>query len=172
MSFCFRFAFLLDLRCRERDEAGAYVGQATEAILKVDQQIDEVNQQREELKQHQADIRVGSISVDRMLSSGRYDLQLQADLAGLLETKEKLNQEFERRQALLAIAQGEVQRFEKLEERAREDYRAEQLRQEQAESDDRNSAKFLMQSRANRLDANVENPGNWNPGQIENPSGA
>ena len=129
MSFRFRFAFLLDLRRRERDEAGAFVGQATEAILKVDQQIDEVNQQRLELKQHQADIRVGSISVDRMLSSGRYDLQLQSDIAGLVETKEKLNQEFERRQTLLAIAQGEVQRFEKLEERARVDYQTEQLRQ-------------------------------------------
>lgn len=151
MSFRFRFAFLLDLRRRERDEAGASVGQATEAIMKVDEQIDELNQSREELKRHQADIRVGSISVDRMLSSGRYDLQLQADVAGLMDTKEKLNQEFLRRQELLAVAQGEVQRFEKLEERAREDYRFEQLRQEQAEADDRNSAKFLMQSRANKM---------------------
>ncbi|KAA1260223.1 flagellar biosynthesis chaperone [Rubripirellula obstinata] len=151
MSFQFRFAFLLDLRRRERDEAGAYVGQATEAILKVDQQINELNQQREAHQQHQSDIRVGSISVDRMLSSGRYDLQLLADVAGLMDTKEKLNQEFQRRQALLAIAQGEVQRFEKLEERARDDYQSEQLRQEQAEADDRNSAKFLMQSRANKM---------------------
>ena len=157
MSFRFRFAFLLDLRRRERDEAGAYVGQATEAILKVDQEIDEVNLQRQELKKHQADIRVGSISVDRMLSSGRYDLQLQADIAGLMETKDQLNQEYLRRQALLAIAQGEVQRFEKLEERARADYQAEQLRQEQAEADDRNSAKFLMQSRANRLKTGASN---------------
>jgi flagellar FliJ protein len=151
MSFRFRFAFLLDLRRRERDEAGAYVGQATEAIAKVDEQISEINQQREALKQHQTDIRIGSVSVDRMLSSGRYDLQLLADIAGLMDTREKLDQEFQRRQDLLAIAQGEVQRFEKLEERAREDYRVEQLRQEQAESDDRNSAKFLMQSRANKL---------------------
>lgn len=159
MSFQFRFAFLLDLRRRERDEAGAYVGQATEAILKVDQQINELNQQREAHKQHQADIRVGSVSVDRMLSSGRYDLQLLADVAGLMDTKEKLNQEFQRRQALLAIAQGEVQRFEKLEERARDDYRFEQLRQEQAEADDRNSAKFLMQSRVNKMDQRAaENP--------------
>lgn len=151
MSFRFRFAFLLDLRRRERDEAGASVGQATEAIQKVDDQINELNQCREELKRQQADIRVGSISVDRMLSSGRYDLQLQADVAGLLDTKQKLNQEFLRRQALLAVAQGEVQRFEKLEERAREEYRFEQLKQEQAEADDRNSAKFLMQSRADKM---------------------
>ena len=150
MTFQFRFESLLQLRRRERDEAGASVGQATEAILKIDDQIQEVEQLREELKQQQGDIRTGSISVDRMLSVGRYDLQLQADVVALLDTKEKLNQEFLRRQSLLAEAQSEVGRYEKLEERAKEDYRTEQLKREQAEADDRSSSAFLMKTR--RLD--------------------
>ena len=41
MKFKFRFETLLDLRRRQRDEAGAAVGQANEAIGRIDQQREE-----------------------------------------------------------------------------------------------------------------------------------
>ncbi len=160
MSFQFRFTFLLNLRRRQRDEAGAAVGQATEAIMKVDSQIDDLLQQQRDFQQSQDGQRVGSVSVDRMLSAGRYDLQLQADTADLRQTRVQLDQEFERRQGLLVVAQAEVKRFEQLEDRAKEEYRAEQLRLEQAEADDRSSASFLLSRRAMKraaaMDANQQ----------------
>lgn len=157
MSFQFRFESLLQLRRRERDEAGASVGQATEAIMKVDAQMEEIEQLRQTVKQQQSEVRTGSISVDRMLSAGRYDMQLQADVAALLDTKDKLNQEFLRRQSLLAKAQSEVGRYEKLEARAKENYRADLLRKEQAEADDRSSSSFLMKTRRLHQMAQAEN---------------
>ena len=46
----FRFKVLLELRRQERDEAGASLGQANEAINKVNAQIDEIKRERVNLR--------------------------------------------------------------------------------------------------------------------------
>lgn len=147
MTFQFRFEFILDLRKRDRDEAGQKVGQATDAILKVDQQIHSLGVQRNELQLQQASLRVGSVSVDRMLSSGRYDVQIQADIQSLQQTRSKLVEELERRQMVLAETETEVKRFEQLREREQAKHQQLTLRREQQELDERSSTAYLLKQR-------------------------
>jgi len=145
MSFQFRFASILQLRRQQRDEVGASVGQAVAAIAQVDRQVAEVEQERLRLRQDDSRGRVGSVSVDSLLTSGRYDLQLQADISSLQQTRVQLVQELERRQTALSMAESEVKRFEKLEEKDRAEHRLQMLCKEQAEADDATARRFTLQ---------------------------
>ncbi|MEM9646816.1 MAG: flagellar export protein FliJ [Planctomycetota bacterium] len=133
MRFQFRFEVLLSLRRRERDEAGAFVGQAHQAIAKIDQQIDEVDQERIQIKAVAANQAASAQpKVDQLLHSGRYELQLQFDREGLLDTKAKLQQELERRLELLREAEWEVKRMEQLRDKDKEQFDQLELKREQA----------------------------------------
>ncbi|MFK8112581.1 MAG: flagellar export protein FliJ [Rubripirellula sp.] len=145
MSFLFRFDSILQLRRRQRDEVGSAVGKANEAIQRIDLEIEEIEKERIDAAKKAAEGRVGTVSVDSLLSTGRYDLQLQADTNALQETRAKLVQELERRQAALQVAEAELKRFEKLEDNEKKAYQAELLRREQLESDDANSRRFTIQ---------------------------
>ena len=63
----FRFKSLLDLRRQQRDEAGAALGQANEAIAKVNTQIDEIKRERTILRDMEDVNRQGDVSVDALL---------------------------------------------------------------------------------------------------------
>lgn len=144
MSFKFRFEAILQLRRRERDEAGADVGQAIAAIAKVDAQIAEIEQTRRSLRQADQAERVGNVSVDSLLSSGRYDMQLQADIGSLQETRQKLTAELQRRQDLLVLAEAEMKKYEKLEEKQRQEHDENLRKQEQAEADEATSRQYAI----------------------------
>lgn len=144
MSFKFRFDSILQLRRRERDEVGASVGKVNEAIARVDEQIQQVEKEREELNQGTAQRLLGSVSVDGLLASGRYDFQLQVDLQSLFDTRKQLVEEQDRRMQALVVAEGEVKRFERMLENEREAHYAEQLRREQLEADDATSRRYTM----------------------------
>ena len=116
MSRNFRFASLLQWRERQRDEAGAEVGQAIEAINRIDQQRQCILQQQQEIKQRASESMVGELSMDRLLSSGRYTMQLEMDLRSLADTRDQLVQALNVRQEKLMLAEAEVKRFEKLKE--------------------------------------------------------
>jgi len=145
MSFQFRFAVILQLRRRERDEAGAAVGQANEAIGRIDDQSEAIRVQRQALREGASQNRVGDVSVDALLARGRYDLQLQAEIHALSDTRAKLVQELERRQLALVAAEAEVKRFERLEEKERTASYAEALRREQAEADDATATRYTIE---------------------------
>lgn len=144
MSFQFRFASILQLRLRERDTAGAAVGQADEAIRRVDEQITVIQQQRQSLRAESDVDRVGNLSVDSLLASGRYDLQLQGDIGALEQTRLELMQELQRRQHVLREAEAEVKRFERLKEKEQQQFQAEQLRREQFESDEATARRYTI----------------------------
>ena len=150
MKFQFRFETLLELRRRQRDEAGAEVGQAREAIRRIDQQREELNQQRVGLRQKPNDERTGTISVDRLLSAGRYDMQLEADDQALLQTRGELMKELARRQRKFSDAESELKRFEKLKEHDRK------LMQPSCESSSRPSP-TKRSAEASRWRSNVGN---------------
>jgi flagellar FliJ protein len=147
MAFQFRFASLLKIHRRSRDEAGAEVGKASRAIEKIDQQIRAILAERKAMQDRSTQSRVGNIAVDQILAQGRYDLQLQAETNALHETRRQLEQELERRQQILRAAESEVKRFERLLENERATYHAEQLKREQAAADDASSARYLIRSR-------------------------
>ncbi|MGI9472239.1 MAG: flagellar export protein FliJ [Rubripirellula sp.] len=145
MPFQFRFAAILDLRRRERDEAGAHVGQANEAMERIREQIRSKQNERTSLRENANSNRVGPVSVDSLLAKGRYDLQLQGDIRSLEETHGELKQELERRQASLVVAESELKRFEKLHERAEAKYREEIYKREQAEAEDATTRRYIIQ---------------------------
>lgn len=142
MAFRYRFAVLMDLRQRERDEAGVAVGQANQAIAKIDAERESVMVERQEFRQQRSIGRSGKISVDSLLSSGRYDLQLEADAISLMQTREKLVVERDRRQQRLVEAEAELKRYQKMEQKERAAYDALQLRLQQIEADDATSGKY------------------------------
>ena len=145
MKFQFRFATILQLRRRERDEAGAAVGQAHEAIHRIDLQTDEIERERTTIRENSQQQRLGAVSVDGLLVQGRYDLQLQARLQTLRNTRGELVQELHRRQHALVAAEAEVKRFERLEEKDRRAFQTALLRRQQAESDDATSSRYIIE---------------------------
>ncbi|TWT83405.1 flagellar biosynthesis chaperone [Planctomycetes bacterium CA13] len=146
MKFHFRFASILDLRRRERDEAGGMVGEANAAIGKVEDQIEAIEQERKQLAIDDAEKRVGDVSVDRLLARGRYDLQLQADIHELRETRLKLIEELERRQQRLRDAETEVKKFERMMEMDLHHFRNEINRREQIEIDEMNNRRDAVRA--------------------------
>lgn len=149
--FRFRFESLLALHCRRRDELGGELGKASEAIRRVDEQIELLQTQRDELRSQTAGRFASSeqegatqVSVDRMLQEGRYDLQLAAEQNGLRATREKLEVELQRRRGLLIEAEAEVKRLQRLRETQAQQHRQLVLRAEQAEADDLTTARMVI----------------------------
>ena len=145
MNFQYRFATILQLRRRQRDEAGAAVGQAHEAIRRVDVQAEAIQRERMMFRENAQQQRLGAVSVDALLVQGRYDLQLQTRLQALGKTRGELVQELQRRQYALVVAEAEVKRFEKLEEKDRYAFHHAMLRRQQAESDDASSSRYTIE---------------------------
>ena len=145
MAFQFRFKSILQLRRRERDEAGAAVGQANAAIGRIDEQCKAIQSERQAILEGESRQRVGSVSVDALLARGRYDMQLQAEIQSLAETQAELIKELERRQGALVASEAEVKRFERLEENERAACHALQLRREQAEADDATARRYTIE---------------------------
>jgi flagellar FliJ protein len=145
MTFQFRFAVILQLRRQERDEAGAAVGQANEAIRRVDEQTVAIRDQRKALRDETSHDRQGNVSVDALLARGRYDLQLQTEIQSLNDTSLELVQELGRRQQAFIAAEAEAKRFERLEEKERTAAAAEGLRREQAEADEDSARRYTLQ---------------------------
>jgi flagellar FliJ protein len=145
MNFQYRFATILQLRRRQRDEAGAALGQAHEAIRRVDAQVQTIQRERMMSRQNAHQQRLGAVSVDSLLVQGRYDLQLQTRLQSLGKTRGELDQELQRRQHALIVAEAEVKRFEKLEEKERNAFHIAMLRRQQAESDDATSSRYIIE---------------------------
>ena len=145
MPFDFRFTALLELRRQERDEVGIAVGQANASIKKVNVQIDEKELEWTSLRDGSEANRRGNLSVDALLSLGRYDLQLQADIQTLKSTLSELITEMERRRGKLVEAEAELKRYEKLRERAELEFRALESKRELAEADEVTTRRYIIQ---------------------------
>ena len=112
------------------------MGKAEEAIQRVDAQIESLSAEQISLRENADASRKGAVSVDNLLSKGRYDMQLQAEISTLQQARSQLVQERSRRQKCLVDAEAELKRFEKLEKNDRAAYAAETVRREQAAADD------------------------------------
>ena len=144
MNFQFRFKTILNLRRRERDEAGGEVAQAHQAIARLEDEIETIRQVRQQLQRETQRRRLGEVSVDDLLSQGRYDLQLQAQMHSLHATLNQLQVELQRRSQRLVEAEAEVKRFERLEENDLAVYRRELAKREQVELDEAAARRFLL----------------------------
>ena len=145
MAFQFRFESVLKHRQQLRDEAGARVAQAISAIDVVDKEIADLQSQARQLRVDAIDSRVGNVSVDGLLSTGRYELQLQAEVDSLRQTRGELTVELSQRKQLLAHAEAEVKKFERLKENQFESYQEALRIKEQKELDDVVTLRYIIQ---------------------------
>ncbi|MEM9586021.1 MAG: flagellar export protein FliJ [Planctomycetota bacterium] len=146
MPFHFRFESILKLREQTRDEAGRAVAQANEAIAKIDSQAASIAAEQQQLRDQGTTGRIGKVSVDSLLTQGRYGLQLEADLANLSNTRQQLLAELSRRQEVLTAAEADVKRYERLRERAQSEFHAQQQKKDQHEMDEAAQRAYLRES--------------------------
>lgn len=131
----FRFQSILDQRLSMRDQAAMEIGKVNEAIAKIESDIAGVDDELSACNDT-TDGRTGAVSVDRLLTRGRYALQLTADRRTLVETLGKLHVELEARRSRLAAAQTEVRKFELLRDRHAADRQATVVRRQQSVADE------------------------------------
>lgn len=134
--FTFRFEAVLRLRENERDACRARVVEAQRALDIMDQQIGTVDRSRGDLRSEVQGALVGRVSVEQLLSRGRYDLQLDAERRELVSQRGQIQAEVERRQQRLTVAEQECRKLERLREIATERHQTEQLKRQQAALDE------------------------------------
>jgi flagellar FliJ protein len=113
----FRFETILKLRESERDEARASLAEAHEAMRQIEGRLEELTQERASLESAGSSGRTGALSVNKLLSEGRYERQLSAEIAQAKVTAEKIETEMMRRQVMLSEANAAVRQMELLKEK-------------------------------------------------------
>ncbi|MEM6777797.1 MAG: flagellar export protein FliJ [Planctomycetota bacterium] len=112
--FVFRLESLLELRRRERDEAGVEVGKANEAIDRIELQVADLDRQLRDSRDAAASVMASpGLSPDRMLQQGRFALQLESERHSLVQTLQQLHTELDRRRSILVTCEAEVRRLER-----------------------------------------------------------
>jgi flagellar export protein FliJ len=115
--FRFRFAAVQQLRENERNIARASLAEAYEALRQIEIRRDELAAERASLDRASSTRRTGTLSIDRLLSDGRYERQLAAETAQVVATVQKIEAEVARRQSLLTEANAAVRQMELLAEK-------------------------------------------------------
>lgn len=115
--FKFRFDAILRLRENERDAARASLAEAYDALRQIEIRRQELAAERKLLDAASSQRRSGSLSIDRLLSDGRYERQLAFDDSQALAAAQKIEAELTRRQAVLAAANASVRQMELLREK-------------------------------------------------------
>jgi len=110
--FKYRFKSILQLRENERDTVRGLVAEAYAALGQIELRRKELRLERQNLEQESGQRRAGTLSMDRLLADGRYDLQLATDDAQIVAASQKIEVELQRRQQLLADANAAVRQME------------------------------------------------------------
>lgn len=142
--FKFRFDVIQKMRENERDVARASLAEAYEALRQIEVRREEIAAERRSLDADSSRRRSGSLSVDRLLSDGRYERQLAADDAQAAVAAQQIEEELARRQAVLAVANASVRQMELLKEKDLAAWNAAQIKAEQSNLDE-------VAGRANRM---------------------
>ncbi len=130
-SFRFRLAPLLRLHEAARDERRAQLAEAFRAEETLHARMREIERELESLKQEcRRSSRPGSLDVDRLIDSQRYELLMLTQRQVLKQHEQTLAEEIERRRAALVAADREVRILEKLREKQKQDHRRQELREE------------------------------------------
>lgn len=129
--FKFRLATLLRLREADRDERRGELAEAYQAdeIMENQQKELEANLAELALKCREA-AGPGTVDVDRLVDTQRFEILLRAQKQHLLQQRQTVAAEIERRRQNLVEANREVHVLEKLEERQLQRHREEEGRRE------------------------------------------
>jgi flagellar protein FliJ len=134
--FKYRFNAILQLRENERDAARGLVAEAFEALRQIDVRRQELRAERASLDDVSGQRRTGVLSMDRLLSDGRYERQLAAEDAQMAAASQKIELELQRRQQALANANAAVRQMEILREKEAASWEAHQAKLSQANLDE------------------------------------
>lgn len=115
----FRFDTVLRLREAERDQARSILSEAYEALRRVEERQRELQIERTQLIADGLRRRTGVLSMESLLSDGRYELQLDSEINQLLDAASQIQAEIERRQAAVTAANTAVRQLEILKENDR-----------------------------------------------------
>jgi len=127
--FRFRLATLLRLRNAVRDERRTHLAEAYRADEMLRQEQQRLQRELTDLKDRQrAACGPGQVDVDQLLADQRYALLLNGQQQHLGRQRQLVAAEIERRHGLLVESDREVRVLEKLQERQRERWRAEENR--------------------------------------------
>jgi flagellar export protein FliJ len=120
--FKYRFKTILQLRENERDAARAQVAEAFEALRQISIRREAIAAELKGLGNESGQRRLGTLSMDRLLSDGRYERQLAAEDSQAVAAAEKIEQELRRRQQVLSAANASVRQMEILRDKDRESW--------------------------------------------------
>jgi len=135
--FQFRLKTLQAIREAARDERRAQLAEAYAADRKLKDRRTALEQELHEQKQwFRAGIAPGRVDVDRLLTTNRYELVVQAEINVVLQHEQTLAEEIERRRQTLVAADREVRVLEKLRERQLEQFRQQQALAEMKQIDE------------------------------------
>jgi len=148
--FKYRFKTILQLRENERDVARAQVAEAYEAIRQIAIRREAIAAERKSLGTESDHRRIGSLSMDRLLSDGRYERQLAAEDSQAVAAAESIEQELQRRQQVLSAANASVRQMEILRENDRESWNSHQAKIAQDQLDEIAARRQRSSSRASR----------------------
>jgi len=123
MSFRFRFASILQLRCRERDTAAAGVEEVDRAISLVDQQIEDSRAELNDLAEQRKAASTGNVAIGSLMDFQRHQLILMGNIQYLSQQRSTLLQEKTRRDIKLMKAQQAVKSFENLSEQQNAEFK-------------------------------------------------
>jgi flagellar protein FliJ len=130
-TYRFRLATLLRLRENLRDECRQQLSVAQKAEDILVNRITELNDNLAELRrQSHVACRPGTINIDRLLDTGRYEFALKAQRQAADEQRQAVQLEVERRRQSLVEADREVKTLEKLREQQLTRHRLEENRRE------------------------------------------
>lgn len=140
--FKFQFESLLRLRESRRDADRQAVAEANQAIQILETRIEQKQQEIDDVKNLVADRLSGQLSVDDLLTHGRYEVQLTQEKAELEQQLAQVEVELNKRRETLTESDVEVRRIEKLKDRARESHRVKEARIVQNQLDEIGASVF------------------------------
>jgi len=143
--FKFRLKAVATLREQTRDRVAESVAEVQEAQRIVVEQIAQLQREIEDALRQRQQASIGIVRIDRLLMVQRHQLMLESQREQAMQQLRLLNEEYERRRALLVEAEKEVKAMEKLKETQKARWDEEQLAAEQKQIDEWASTQYMRQ---------------------------
>ncbi len=135
--FIFRLQSLMQLRLATRDERREELAKAYQADQLLVEQLARLRNELAELQVTARELtRPGTISVDRLINTHRYELLLGAQCGQITHQRNEVQKEIERRRQALIESDREVKVLERLRESQWEDFRADEEKLETRQLDE------------------------------------
>jgi flagellar FliJ protein len=142
-AFRFRLKAVAKLREQARDRVAEAVAEVQEAQRIVQEQIAQLQREIDDALKQRQTASVGIVRIDRLLMVQRHQLMLEAQREQAAQQLKLLEEEYERRRALLVEAEKEVKAMEKLKETQKARWEQDQLAAEQKQIDEWASTQYM-----------------------------